>query len=105
MKIHLTWLILALIHKGEVYTAGQEGHLSETCHQCLPVVTQHLEDGVVAQETLRGACIVGIALTDLVNLGHRYATFEALPVNFAIALDSAFHPLAQGIHGADTNAM
>ena len=95
----------SLVDKGDVDATGQEGHLAEARDQRVPVVFQHLEDGVVAHEGLDRAGVVRVALADHLDLGDRDAALEALTIDLAVALDLGLHPRAQGVDRADADAV
>ena len=105
VEVHLARLLGPFVEEADVDATGEERHLAEARNQRVPVVFQHLEDGVVAHEGLDRAGVVGVALADHIHARHRYAAFKTLAVDLAVALDLGFHPCAQRVDGADADAV
>ena len=100
----LVALLALVVGEGDAHAAVEEGELAQAVGQGLPLeAVAVLEDLGVGHEGDGGAGGLGVA--DLGDGAAGAAALVALAVDVAIALDLHFHPLGEGVHAADTDAV
>ncbi len=104
VKGHLA--VGALVHKADAHPARHEGHLTEALDERIKFIIDIFgEDLLIEFETLPGARVVLLDLTDLLDLALRHTALIVLLPEFAVAFDFGRHPFGERVDRADTHTV